>query len=61
LVKKRGLGLIKELRRMYGKKKRYIIYSSVQDFDGLVDFPYIRKNASYDEFISLIFTEAEKL
>jgi len=58
---KEGLGLITELKRVYGDKKRYIIYSSVQDFDGLVEFPYIRKNASYDEFISLITTEIAKL
>ncbi|MEK7568671.1 MAG: hypothetical protein AAB497_00985 [Patescibacteria group bacterium] len=59
--KKEGLGLISELKRVYGDKKRYIIYSSVQDFDGLVEFPYIRKNASYDEFISLITAEITKL
>ncbi|MFA6585419.1 MAG: hypothetical protein WCS97_03175 [Candidatus Paceibacterota bacterium] len=59
--KKEGLGLISELKRIYGNKKRYVIYSSVQDFDGLVEFPYIRKNASYDEFISLISTEVGKL
>lgn len=58
---KEGLGLISELKRVYGDEKRYIIYSSVQDFDGLVEFPYIRKNASYDEFISLITTEGSKL
>lgn len=59
--KKEGLGLISELKRMYGETKRYVIYSSVQDFDGLVEFPYIRKNASYDEFISLISREVSKL
>jgi len=59
--RKEGLGLIAELKRVYGNKKRYIIYSSVQDFGGLVDFEYIRKNASYDEFISLITTELAKL
>ena len=59
--KKEGLGLISELKRIYGDKKKYIIYSSVQDFDGLTDFPYIRKNASYDEFISYIEAEYKKL
>lgn len=59
--KKEGLGLINELRRVYGDKKRYVIYSTVQDFDGLVSFPYIRKNATYDEYISLITTEIAKL
>ncbi len=59
--KKEGLGLISELKRIYENKKRYIIYSSVQDFDGLVEFPYIRKNASYDEFISLISVEVGRL
>lgn len=59
--KKEGLGLISELKRIYGTNKRYVIYSSIQDFDGLVEFPYIRKNASYDEFISLITAEATKL
>jgi hypothetical protein len=59
--KKEGLGLIKELKRIYGNKKRYVIYSTVQDFDGLVEFPYIRKNATYDEYISLITTEVSKL
>jgi len=59
--KKEGLGLITELKRVYGDLKRYVIYSSVQDFDGLVEFPYIRKNASYDEFISLISVEVGKL
>jgi len=59
--KKEGLGLISELKRVYGNKKRYVIYSSVQDFGGLVEFPYIRKNGSYDEFISLITTEIAKL
>ncbi len=59
--KKEGLGLISELKRTYMNNKRYVIYSSVQDFDGLVEFPYIRKNASYDEFVSLISTELAKL
>lgn len=59
--KKEGLGLISELKRIYGAGKRYVIYSSIQDFDGLVEFPYIRKNASYDEFISLITAEVSKL
>lgn len=59
--KKEGLGLINELKRVYGNKKRYVIYSTVQDFEGLVDFPYIRKNATYDEYISLITTEIAKL
>ena len=59
--KKEGLGLINELKRVYGNKKRYVIYSTVQDFEGLVDFPYIRKNATYDEYISLITTEVTKL
>lgn len=59
--KKEGLGLINELKRVYGNKKRYVIYSTVQDFDGLVSFPYIRKNATYDEYISLITTEIAKL
>ena len=59
--KKEGLGLISELKRIYGNEKRYIIYSSVQDFDGLTDFPYIRKNASYDEFVSYIEQEFQKL
>lgn len=59
--KKEGLGLINELKRVYGNKKRYVIYSTVQDFDGLVDFPYIRKNATYDEYTSLITTEIAKL
>ena len=59
--KKEGLGLITELKRVYGNKKRYIIYSSAQNFDGLVEFPYIRKNASYDEFISLIAAEIIRL
>lgn len=59
--KKEGLGLINELKRIYGDKKRYVIYSTVQDFDGLVSFPYIRKNATYDEYISLITTEIAKL
>lgn len=59
--KKEGLGLINELKRVYGNKKRYVIYSTVQDFDGLVAFPYIRKNATYDEYISLITTEIAKL
>jgi hypothetical protein len=59
---KEGLGLITELKRIYQNKKRYVIYSSVQDFSaGLVEFPYIRKNASYDEFVSLITAEAENL
>ncbi len=60
-LKKEGLGLISEIKRVYRDKKRYIIYSSVQDFEGLVEFPYIRKNASYDEFISLITAEVSKL
>lgn len=59
--KKEGLGLIGEIKRVYGNKKRYVIYSSVQDFQGMFDFPYIRKNASYDEFISLITSEITKL
>ncbi|MEK9160916.1 MAG: hypothetical protein AAB440_02695 [Patescibacteria group bacterium] len=59
--KKEGLGLITELKRTYGETKRYVIYSSAQDFDGLVEFPYIRKNASYDEFISLITEEVSRL
>lgn len=59
--KKEGLGLITELKRIYGKNKRYVIYSSVQDFDGLVEFPYIRKNASYDEFVSRITAEVSEL
>lgn len=59
--KKEGLGLISELKRIYANNKRYVIYSSAQDFDGLVEFPYIRKNASYDEFISLITVEVSKL
>lgn len=59
--KKEGLGLINELKRVYGNKKRYVIYSTVQDFEGLVDFPYIRKNATYDEYISLITTEITNL
>lgn len=59
--KKEGLGLINELKRVYGNKKRYVIYSTVQDFGGLTGFPYIRKNATYDEYISLITTEVSKL
>lgn len=58
---KEGLGLIKELKRIYGEKKRYVIYSTIQDFEGLVDFPYIRKNATYDEYVSLVTTEITKL
>lgn len=59
--KKEGLGLISEFKRVYGNKKRYVIYSTVQDFGGLTDFPYIRKNATYDEYVSLIATEVSKL
>lgn len=59
--KKEGLGLINELKRVYRNKKRYVIYSTIQDFGGLTDFPYIRKNATYDEYISLITTEVSKL
>lgn len=59
--KKEGLGLINLLRNEYGSTKRYVIYSSVQDFDGVVDVPYIRKNANYDEFISIISNEVSKL
>lgn len=59
--KKEGLGLINELRRVYANNKRYVIYSTIQDFEGLVDFPYIRKNATYDEYISLITSEITKL
>ncbi len=59
--KKEGLGLASELRRVFGNKKRYVIYSSVQDFDGMVDFPYVRGNPSYDEIISLVSSEISKL
>lgn len=59
--KKEGLGLIKLLKKTYGSKKRFIIYSSEQDFDGVVDIPYIRKNASYDEFMALISEEISNL
>ena len=59
--KKEGLGLTNELKRIYGNKKRYVIYSTKQDFEGLVDFPYIRKNATYDEYMSRITTEISKL
>lgn len=58
---KEGLGLIADLRNIFGSSKRYVIYSSVQDFEGLVGFPYIRKNASYDEFIARIVTEMNSL
>lgn len=59
--KKEGLGLINELKRVYKNSKRYVIYSTIQDFEGLVNFSYIRKNASYDEYISRITTEIIKL
>jgi hypothetical protein len=59
--KKEGLGLISLLEKTYGVKKRYVIYSSVQDFDGIVKYPYIRKNAGYDEFVSRIISEISQL
>ena len=59
--KKEGLGLINLLQKSYGNKKRYVIYSSVQDFDGIVGYPYIRKNAGYDEFVSRISSEISEL
>lgn len=58
---KEGLGLLAELKRVHGKKKRYVIYSTIQNFDGLVEYPFIRKNATYSEYISLITDEVSKL
>ncbi len=58
--KKEGLGLINLLEKDH-PEKRYIIYSSIQDFDGVVNYPYIRKNAEYDEFVSLISEEISQI
>ncbi len=63
LVKeKEGLGLAHFLKETYKNKKRYIIYSGEQDLRGLTgNIISIRKNASMEEFISIICSEYQNL